>query len=54
MRSGNQIYGIVVDELLRDIGAKEISGTSWGDAPSFDVWNKWIGRWRLLWFEEGR
>lgn len=37
MCSGNQIYGIVVDELFRDIGAKEVSGTPRGDAPSFDV-----------------
>ena len=37
MRSGNQIYSIVVDELFGDVGAEEISGTSRRNAPSFDV-----------------
>ena len=37
MCSSNQIYSVVVDELFRDVSAKEISGTSRGDAPSFDV-----------------
>jgi hypothetical protein len=37
MCSGNEIYGIIVDELFRDVGAEEVSGTSRGDAPSFDI-----------------
>jgi len=37
MCSSDQVYGVIVDESLRDVGAEEISGTSRGYAPSFDV-----------------
>ena len=37
MRSGNQIYGIIVDELFGDVCAEKISGTPGRNAPSFDV-----------------
>jgi len=37
MCSGNQIYGVIVDELFGDVGAEEISGTSRRHAPSFDI-----------------
>ena len=37
MCSGDQIYGIVVNKLLGDVGAEEVSGTPRGYTPSFDV-----------------
>ena len=37
MCSGNQIYGVIMDELFGDVSAEEISGTSRRYAPSFDV-----------------
>ena len=37
MRSGNQIYGVVVNELSRDVRAKEVSGTPRRYTPSFDI-----------------
>lgn len=37
MCPGNQIYGVIVDELFRDVSAEEISGTSRRYAPSLDV-----------------
>jgi len=37
MCSGNQIYGVIMDELFGDVSAEQIAGTSRGYAPSFDI-----------------
>jgi len=37
MCAGDQIYGVIVDELFRDVGAEEVPGTSRGYPPAFDV-----------------
>jgi len=37
MCPGDQIYGVIMDELFGDVSAEEISGTSRGYAPSFDI-----------------